>query len=390
MDGTIGPPSDACSTCATRSCATGGRDNALAACEEEGLNYVRVHKDVLFYGFLCGDWSPPHHVPLQAQKKYKRRRKTNTGDTVPKSAIDFYCRSIQKQFGDLEDSLRSEALEDRRISLAQGTVDEWARDAMQSQLKRMSAGIVHDIKQLIVQISQSVEFAMSVRYGDTEKATGRDYPGLRKSSGREDIETWEREKSVLFSCDLLQARINAAAMLASSPEQARAMGTYSPHRMVTKYSRIYGSKIISKDLGFSIGIFYYRCRSHQDMPDIVIQALIDNAVKYAPVGSTIFVNAEVRRVGRDTRMVLIFRSLGPRIPADEIEKLFQPGFRTKAARDFARDGGGLGLFQARIASDGWARLSARQSAQSDTKHPSFFETIFEAEHILPFDIEGKL
>jgi signal transduction histidine kinase len=388
-DGTIGPPADVCSDCATRSCAGATQDIGLAACEEEGLNFLRVHKDILFYGFLSTDWDPPHHTPLQAAKKYRRRRKKWEGESLPSAMVDYYCRALQKHLSGLEESLRSEALEDRRVSLAQGTVEEWAREAMQSQLKKMSAGIVHDIKQLVVQISQSVEFAMAARYGDGERATGRDFPGLQKSSGRQDVEIWEREKSVLFSCDLLQARINAAAMLASTPGQARAMGTYSPHRMTTKYSRIYGSKLISKDLAFHIGVFYYRCRSHQDMPDIVIQALTDNAVKYAPQGSTINVNAEVRRAGRESKMVLIFRSLGPFIPADEIEKSFQPGFRAKAARDFSREGSGLGLFQARLASEGWARLTARQSTQQDQRYPLFFETTFELEHILPFDVENK-
>jgi heavy metal sensor kinase len=67
--------------------------------------------------------------------------------------------------------------------------------------------------------------------------------------------------------------------------------------------------------------------------------LLDNAVKYSPVGGSIHVD-----VGVDSNTVLIaFRDSGPGIPVEHRDKVFQRFYRVDEARTRAEGGTGLGL-----------------------------------------------
>ncbi len=67
--------------------------------------------------------------------------------------------------------------------------------------------------------------------------------------------------------------------------------------------------------------------------------LIDNAVKYSPVGGTIRVD-----IGVDEHMVLIaFQDSGPGIPVEHRDKVFRRFYRVDKARTSSDGGAGLGL-----------------------------------------------
>ena len=85
-----------------------------------------------------------------------------------------------------------------------------------------------------------------------------------------------------------------------------------------------------------------------DLPDLQgdaaaidrsIQNLLANAIKYSPSGATIFVTA--RHAGENVEIAVADAGWG--IPAGELMEIFKPFYRTRAARESAITGTGLGL-----------------------------------------------
>jgi PAS domain S-box-containing protein len=87
---------------------------------------------------------------------------------------------------------------------------------------------------------------------------------------------------------------------------------------------------------------------HETLPPIVLDPdkmvqvlnnLINNAVKYSPPGTTV----EVRLGRQDDRAHLSVYDRGPGIPADDIDRVFQPFETTKSKGPDGEKGTGLGL-----------------------------------------------
>jgi two-component system OmpR family sensor kinase len=88
-----------------------------------------------------------------------------------------------------------------------------------------------------------------------------------------------------------------------------------------------------------------------DAPDAVVQGdnellslmvanLIRNAIRHSPAGKVVEVEVEV--VMRDTEAAIVVRDHGPGIPADLLDRVFDPFFRVPRDTD-AGEGAGLGL-----------------------------------------------
>jgi signal transduction histidine kinase len=77
---------------------------------------------------------------------------------------------------------------------------------------------------------------------------------------------------------------------------------------------------------------------HQDLFGELLDALLDNALKYSPPGTRVTV-----RVGYDGGPWVEVEDRGSGIAADELPNLFRPFFRSDAARRLGVPGSGLGL-----------------------------------------------
>ncbi len=101
---------------------------------------------------------------------------------------------------------------------------------------------------------------------------------------------------------------------------------------------------------------------HQDALNILIRNLLDNAIKYTPVGGT--VNAAVRFV--DGHIELSIEDSGPGIPLEDRERVFDRFYRVAAAQS---GGSGLGLAIVKtIAEMHSAALSVGQSSTMGGLH----------------------
>lgn len=83
-----------------------------------------------------------------------------------------------------------------------------------------------------------------------------------------------------------------------------------------------------------------------DLLDRAIENLLRNAIRYAPIGSTI--DCETRRAGDD--VVVTIRDRGPGVPDHVLSQMARPFFRVEEARDYSPAGSvGLGLWIAKRA-----------------------------------------
>jgi len=77
----------------------------------------------------------------------------------------------------------------------------------------------------------------------------------------------------------------------------------------------------------------------RDLLKIILGNLVHNAIKYSPPGSRISVTAQVE----GPEVHILVRDEGFGIEPEELEKIFEEFYRTRAARQLERDGTGLGL-----------------------------------------------
>lgn len=81
----------------------------------------------------------------------------------------------------------------------------------------------------------------------------------------------------------------------------------------------------------------------------VLRQLVGNALKYSPPGTPVLIAAEVR----ETDAVLTVRDSGQGIPQDEIDRIFDPGFRgQRAAASAPGDGMGLAIARSLVEAHG--------------------------------------
>jgi two-component system, OmpR family, sensor kinase len=110
-------------------------------------------------------------------------------------------------------------------------------------------------------------------------------------------------------------------------------------------------------------------RAHPELLAQLVENLLDNAVKYGRSGSPV-----VMRLGtRDGRTELAVEDTGPGIAPADLPHLFEPFFRSAAAREAGVRGVGLGLAIAkRIAESMGARLSAENGPAGGSRFVAWF------------------
>lgn len=218
----------------------------------------------------------------------------------------------------------------------------------------------HDFMQFVKQVRSHIVVIMQASL-----------PGVDSVEAAEQL---PHEGAIYYSCELMINKIDSLAYL---DEVNRAFGgekEFKLHPLVLKYVRIYNWLARQKKLRLSLhGESYGNVFYQASAVGVVIHALLDNMIKYAPAGSETSVDFEENTLD----IKVSFTSLGPKIHEDEKTSIFQPGVRGRAAREMSSEGMGVGLASAgAIAEELRIPLTVEQSPDPSKNWPDMFQTIF--------------
>jgi signal transduction histidine kinase len=236
-------------------------------------------------------------------------------------------------------------------------------EALAQQLRsdfQNTVGQSHDLLQLVKLVK-----------GYAEVLLQEQCPGLSNEDAAEKLVT---EGAIYFATELMLVKMDALIFLHEINLAHGGEGRFQIHPLVVKYVRIYKWQAQQKNLDLQLhGNAYGSCRYNPTAIGAVVQGLLDNLEKYAPAGS----KATINFAENEERITVSFTSLGPRIEDDEIQQIFLPGVRARAAKGVASSGLGLGLATAKQVSDALdLNLSVRQDPQEDGKYRGRYTTTF--------------
>lgn len=349
---------DRCSAC-DRQCELSAQAGVQLC--SYGVNFLRVDDDLLIAGVVAGDFPT-------SSASFKKMRKKLGRDVV--RMTDLEAVLLVKC---ADDAVLAKDIEHRK----QAVIDEYMRSAgyradviegLRPDVERALAQ-VHDYRQLITQIIQNVNVIL-----DTE------YPGMHVDESLR--RTSHEVRAVYWSARLMESKLEAALFL-MYPDRItdiRQQQSFRLHGLVTKYLRIYQRSFDEKDLLLkSIGLSYGSLCANQDAVGVIPHTFLDNAVKYAPRGTTVTLKFSE---GNDSIRFDV-SSFGPRITAAERSRIFEIFFRGQEAAKRAVEGTGFGLGLAQhVASAIGAELSVEQ--QSDRgpmgSYMTTFSAVFKKDH----------
>jgi two-component system clock-associated histidine kinase SasA len=231
--------------------------------------------------------------------------------------------------GELAHSVEVMKLSDEIFRLKQEKEDLEAQLQFKNQIVAMLA---HDLRNPLTAASIAVE-TLELGYGARSADTGTTLPPKLTAQLLHHAKTQIRAMDRMIS-DILQTAKGAAADMQIQPQE-----TSFNNLFVEAYASM-RNKVEQRSLQVDIDI-------PQDLPHVYIDPgqiqrvlfnLLDNAIKYTPVGGKLYISA----LHCTTQKIQIcFEDTGPGIPEEKREKIFEESFRLQ--RDAEKDGYGLGL-----------------------------------------------
>jgi signal transduction histidine kinase len=342
-----------CSSCPTTACLhdLNARRTEIRECRY-GMNYVRLDDRRLIVGVTVIGLPNASRRARSRVRRFPELRVTSrqllgaverAASLGPGVATDFE-RSKQEILKQLKDS--PEMLE----ALAQKLRAEFQDNLSQS----------HDFLQLTKLVRGYAETLLQDKF-----------PGVSAVEAAEQLPT---EGAIYFATELMLLKFDALAFLHEINLVYGDERRFQIHPLILKYVRVYRWEAGQKNLDLQLyGSSYGYCRYNPQAIGAVVQGLMDNLVKYAPAGSdaTIVFREEPEHI------IIDFTSLGPRIEDDELQQIYFPGFRARAARGAASSGLGLGLATAKQISDALdLKLHVWQEPTEDSKYSNRYPTTF--------------
>jgi signal transduction histidine kinase len=291
-----------------------------------GVNYQRVDADLLVAGVVVRDYPGS---PTDARKRVLRRAKRAT---ITRAQLEATLAQGARASADQEAEIRERK---DRILAEYRESKEYEQDALtllRPDLER-TLGQVHDYKQFVQQILQNIDVLLETRF-----------PGEAIEDKLEKAQ--HEEAAIYWAAQLMDEKLDVALFLLN-PDRIHELRDDRPfrfHGVVTKYRKIYERQAEAKGLKFHQGgESYGSADGNARALSVIVHAFIDNAVKYAPAGSSIML------VFDEAEDVITFsvESLGPPIRDDEQERIFDLFVRGAEAAKRNADGTGFGLASAR-------------------------------------------
>ncbi len=387
-DGELYPRLPVCASCITKPCTKSRTRGKIELCEF-GVCYLPVSDRLLFFGFIPRGWRPAWTLSAQRRKRFARIRKGLREDQQPDAAallrLAAVCAGAQAKTK-LAEVLRHRKEEQRSIETQLAAVPkEVVLAQLQKNLRGLSSALIHDLLQLLASIYQNIDFLLSEQYGNRSLAA--DFPGPLPRPDVTPVECWRKEKAIYFAAELMTARLETARLVMTEGMADDELIWFSPHRLLVKFVRIYRSVAAERALNFQIGEGWYECRAGRRTATVALLNVVDNAVKYAPVGTVIRVDFQFDSVAMTLGVTC--ESLGPPLSPGEEETIFLPGERGTAAQAMVKDGSGIGLWQARATLGKQGEISVEQDPWPDRQHPQYRLTRFVIEYLEARTVERQ-
>lgn len=160
---------------------------------------------------------------------------------------------------------------------------------------------------------------------------------VRQKEALQTLETSSQELLDFVSSILNLGRIE-------SKELRLHLHSKDPNQLIKEIADKYGYMAKSKDIELKLELEpMFSIKMDVDLIRQVITNLIENAIKYSPVGTSILVSSEES----DGKVILQVADQGSGIPDDEIGHVFSKFYRSKGAKHSNIKGSGLGLYLAK-------------------------------------------
>jgi signal transduction histidine kinase len=152
-------------------------------------------------------------------------------------------------------------------------------------------------------------------------------------------ESYVRIQNVIASQMMLKIRTDVLDFMGNPASVIRSR-QIEVYRKVDKVCRSLKPEAKMKGVSIRLSGSCYKILSGPDVFEVVPFALVENAVKYSPVGGE--VNVEVMEESANVKILV--SSLGPRIHEHEFGSIFEKGVRGMHAEATSIPGSGFGLF----------------------------------------------
>jgi signal transduction histidine kinase len=318
-----------------------------------GLNYLRVDKDLLVAGVAVRDY------PTTTPARRKRLREVGQ-DAVRRRDLERIAEAASQAREQEAVETRARMDEVVREFRESKTYQQEVLELLRPDLERALTQI-HDYKQFVQQMVQNMNVILETRY-----------PGLELDAKLE--RATHHERALYWAAALMDEKLDAALFLEAPDRihEPREQGRFRLHGLVTKYVRIYKSRADNKRLTISMrGESWASIEGNSRALGIVPHTMIDNAVKYAPEGSRVFVTF----LESGSTVTFGVESFGPKIEPEELPRIFDLFYRGQHAREMSGEGTGFGLASAQNVAK--AHDTEIRVTQTDRQGPAgTLETIF--------------
>lgn len=352
-DGSILSAHKECVSCPTRECA---KDRVSSKGQSQecrfGFTYARVDDRRLVTSVVCSNAAHPSKRASRRYRDEPSRRVTSDSIRAAVSAAQAIGPGLVDDFQRSREEVMKQLQSDPALHRA---LAEQLRTDFQENLDQS-----HDFLQLVKQVRGHAEVLLRDRL-----------PNLDPVDAAEQLPT---EGAIYFSTELMLMKMNALLFMKEINLAFGHEKRFQIHPCVLKYVRIYSWQANQKRLSIGMnGACYASIRYNDGAIGAVIQALLDNMVKYAPSGS----KAGISFDEYPDSVRVTFSGLGPKIESEEASRIFLPGHRGGAARRLEASGLGVGLATAKQISDALGLgLSVHQEGTEDVTHRERYATSF--------------
>lgn len=350
-NGSIFKTLPACSRCQSKECQK-AIFQQQGTCSY-GFNFYKVNDHITLHCFLL------KATKANSPARQKRIRES-PAYVVSEESIKNIAEIIRTVFESIDKKILRIVEDEAQKRIANKSFTDSLRDFVSQGTDRKINAIFHDFRQYAGEVINNINvFAHNSNRHSSSEASIENLP-------LEILTAYHAAKLMTASLDS-HAYTETPALLKSAQDISR----FRVHSIALKIIRIYRTNFRERSLRDNfLGSNTTDIISNDKGVPIIIHTLINNACKYAPIGSDVTLDF----TDHHNHVMLSISSLGPLIESDEYKKIFSQYYRGKNVDKNQHSGSGFGLFA--LATICNALEIAYEVNQKRTADSSYMSTTF--------------